>query len=403
MELTSQISEKKTLKVSEIFYLLFWFLKPFYLRESGTFQIADAMLVLSFLTLLVENRWKITVHKEDRILYVFVGFTIIINTTYFFIYSEVSFLLAWLYYVFNLFGVVVARRILNRRVSRERLLKVSVFGLCIQLLIYLVGVGNYEGARYIGSFNDPNQFGFYVLSTYFLILIIAYCDRLIGRKVILVITAITIFLVIRSVSMAMLSALIIFGLVLYVLEIFEPYTTVTSRIVGLIMLLVGILVTVLVLTNISTIIDFMSQSKILNLRRISDKIGLLFGQTVGNYSSIKEDRNWQLLGFYPRYMLYGAGQAYYERFTKVRIVHEVHSTWLGILFSYGIVPTVFFIKWVLRNLKGLPRKLWCIYIAFFFEALMLVNQRQPAFWLLIVMANIVITYDENMKERKLDG
>ena len=371
--------------VAESFYLLFWILKPFYLRGSGTLQIADVMLAFAFLSLVMARR-KIQIYREDKPLFIFVGFTTLINTIYFLITQEISFLLSVSYYIYNIMGVYAARYFLVVENSRKRLLHILEFGLVLQFLLYCLGIGVYEGRRYIGTFNDPNQFGFFVLSSFFIIFVISYLN---GYKQSFLIVALVLFLILQSASMGMLSSFLIFILCYISFKLLSPNATKTKRVLGLFLLVLGIGIAIVMILNFEVILSYLNDSNILYLKRISNKIGLLFGKTAGNYSSIQEDRNWQLLSLYPEYMIIGAGQGFYERFTKLRIIHEVHSTWLGILFSYGLTPTIFFANWVYRCIKTLPRDLWCVYIAFFFEALLLVNQRQPAFWTLLTLASIV--------------
>ena len=54
--------------------------------------------------------------------------------------------------------------------------------------------------------------------------------------------------------------------------------------------------------------------------------------------------------------------------------------------SYGIIPYIFLVIWVFK--KARHTRFLFIYIALFGEAMFVVNTRQPAYWMLIILAGI---------------
>ena len=89
-------------------------------------------------------------------------------------------------------------------------------------------------------------------------------------------------------------------------------------------------------------------------------------------------------------MLYGAGQGDFYRFDKAISANEIHSSFPGMLFYYGIIPFAILLYWVFRNFsagRNNPYVLLC-YLAYFAETFTLTNQRQPLFWMIIVFASL---------------
>ena len=90
----------------------------------------------------------------------------------------------------------------------------------------------------------------------------------------------------------------------------------------------------------------------------------------------------------PEYFLYGCGEGYWERFLSISgETRELHSTMISLWYCYGIVPYMFFIKWLWDNINNCPMSVAGVYIALILEALTLVNHRQPLFWMIIAMGS----------------
>ena len=70
--------------LSAISFLIYFLLKPFYLFGSGTLQLGDFFLLLSFAFLVYER--KKGLRNDDYIFGAFLICVMIINFTYFFIF-----------------------------------------------------------------------------------------------------------------------------------------------------------------------------------------------------------------------------------------------------------------------------------------------------------------------------
>lgn len=73
--------------------------------------------------------------------------------------------------------------------------------------------------------------------------------------------------------------------------------------------------------------------------------------TSTNVESQMEARGYGLLYDYPEQMIFGAGQGDMMRFNHDG---EIHSTWHGILFYYGIIGLAFFLGFLFNLYKRLP-------------------------------------------------
>ena len=102
------------------------------------------------------------------------------------------------------------------------------------------------------------------------------------------------------------------------------------------------------------------------------------------YSFIR-DRNLVGVINHPEVFLYGSGGGHMERFSITGDRRELHSTWIALAFYYGIIPFLFLISWIQRNLKGIKKIYLVPILALVIESFTLVNFRQPTFWILFVL------------------
>ena len=381
----------RNLKFSEIFFLLFFLLKPFYFKESGTFQISDSCIIASFGFLMLETGFTKVYNDKDKLFLCFIVFVTIINFCYYIYYREKAFLLSISYYYYIYIFLIEFRIFAGRKECITRLFYVLILSIGVLFFQNVLEFGNYEGKRYIGSFNDPNQCAFYVFSLFLLL----YAMRLfLKRKIPVLIHVMVIFLIVETSSTGMAVSLILLYFTDFSIRVLKKWKG------ALVPLCIPFLFVLLAagMMFYSQLDDFsffsndivIDDSPFYIVNRLMGKMGLLQGNQRGNYSSIQEDRNWKLFYMYPQYIFYGAGQGYYSRFLKLTIVHEIHSTFLGLLFSYGIIPFTILCAWIYKMCKSSHFTLaFPIIAALFFESLFLVNYRQPTFWALIIFPAIL--------------
>ena len=370
---------RNTYRAAKIFYLLFWLLKPFYLVKSGSMQIGDVFLGIAFLLVLYSDRMKIHIDEKDTPLFFFVIAVAIINTIYAAIYQNTDFVKPILYFIFNFMCVYITRIFLEDAKFVGKFNTILKFNLILQLAIFLLGTGRwYSVGRYMGTYNDPNQLGFALLTTYCLI----YClNRKQHTKHQWVFFLISLFLIFETSSIGMflgISLIFVFEQYFRLAKI-ETNTKRVWYIAYLVLISIGLVYAgsyfLLVVTGVV-------ETEITVLQRIADKFSN--NELVDSFIN---DRN--LFAFFeePYRMIYGGGEGKWDRFVGRN--GELHSTWMGILYYYGVIPFLLFLTWIKNNIKKIDWYILPVYICIFAEAFTLINHRQPSFWVLILLGSIL--------------
>lgn len=360
--------------------------KPFYLWESGLPQISDIILVVAFIIAIISVEKKLlrSIIFENKYFFIFLIFVVIINVIYSIYYIDGSFLLHGLYYVFDALGIVTFIIIFkmeprfNKTFSRT--FKLS---LLIQLLIFVLHLGRYYSeSRYMGTFNDPNQFAYYCFLSYGFIYLL---DRNKNRLFSFCFFVLTLFLIFESGSTGMLAGISVF-LVFYCIRAIKHIIANLRRylfpmiIVGL-LVLCGVCIMSINANNDNFDFDLADNQTI---ARVLEKISKAEGN---EEMSLWQERGYDRMVFYPEYLLYGAGEGAFWRFEKAYHRQEFHATLPSILFCYGIIPTCFVLLWFFQKLKGKNMETLCILLALLAESFTLINSRQVLFWVIFVVVD----------------
>ena len=366
-------------RAAKIFYLLFWLLKPFYLIESGSLQIGDICLGIAFLIVLFSDKMYFHVDKKDVPLFFFVIAVAVINTIYAAVYQSAEFIKPILYFIFNFMCVYVTRIFLKDSIFISKWNAVLKFNLLLQLGIFLLGLGRwYSVGRYMGTYNDPNQLGFAVLSTYCLI----YClNRKQPTKHQWIFFLIALLLIFETSSVGMF-----FGVAL--LFVFEQYFRLAKiesnnkKVWYIAYLVIISVVLVYAGSYFLLVVTKVVETDIYVLQRIADKFsGGSFLERFVN------DRALGVVIQEPISVLYGAGEGAFKRLNARG--SELHSTWISLLYYYGILPFFFLLAWIRNNVKQIDWYILPVYVCLFAEAFTLINHRQPSFWVLVLLGSFL--------------
>lgn len=368
--------------MTNILLLLFILLRPFYVRASGQVQPADGFLMLYFFcTVYRDFKAEVLVPniKKNKLFYIFLVFAIMINAFYHKVVPDPRFLFSSLYLIYM--GVVVYSYDSGINKGLIDKIRYILYGnLMIQFLIYSSGLGRLyyelweEGAtRYMGTFTDPNQFGFYI----FIVLLFAYLTK--HEKVDTYLFPITsvmgIFLVIQSKSLAAFLGLA----VLYTLALLR-FIGEKFRVNKVILCVMLILTTTGVVYYFIPTSDFRIEDVEYNtVNRIRYKIyNVIYADGI---KDILRERAAEKIINYPEYFIYGAGEGNYERYYP-EPVNEIHSSFINLFFSYGLIPFAILMGWFKKRLKGLNAVSLVCFITILIESMFLVNYRQALFWVL---------------------
>lgn len=404
--------------VSSLFYL-FILLKPLYLFPSGSVGVADIFLMLSFLTTLYGKKKSgqgIRLFREDVPFYVFLGFVVLINGYWYVHYGNREFLRYTMYWVYSAAAIWTFRVLYSHVFMRGMVLACGV-NVLVQTAVLFSGHGRYfhetwGGFRFMGTFNDPNQFAFFIF-TMFLILFMAYRQRnesgageirqqAFLRVLFYLVSGLSLFLIGRSKSTGMFLGLLVFFFVLLWQWFWDRMRSSGRRLawqlggIGL-AVAVGIL-----LWQLWPYADFdISQTDYSLISRIQQKIWKFSN---GNLADLLYDRSAERLVLEPQYLLFGAGEGYFERFIpwgfEARLspgvfhvfhVNEIHSSFFDVWFSYGLIPMLLLTYWIMKHAVRCSRRQKAAVIALLAESFTLMNLRQPLFWFILVWSGMRIT------------
>ena len=368
--------------MTNILLLLFILLRPFYVRASGQVQPADGFLMLYFFcTVYRDFKAEVLIPniKKNKLFYIFLVFAIMINAFYHKVVPDPRFLFSSLYLIYM--GVVVYSYDSGINKGLIDKIRYILYGnLMIQFLIYSSGLGRLyyelweEGAtRYMGTFTDPNQFGFYI----FIVLLFAYLTKHEKADTYLfpITSVMGIFLVIQSKSLAAFLGLA----VLYTLALLR-FIGEKFRVNKVILCVMLILTTTGVVYYFIPTSDFRIEDVEYNtVNRIRYKIyNVIYADGI---KDILRERAAEKIINYPEYFIYGAGEGNYERYYP-EPVNEIHSSFINLFFSYGLIPFAILMGWFKKRLKGLNAVSLVCFITILIESMFLVNYRQALFWVL---------------------
>ena len=401
-EVTVPQSEHK-LDVSHYLFLLFWLLKPFYLWDSGSMQISDFIFVISFIAWVMINRGNIVINEHNLYFIIFIACTFLINTVYMLVMKDLSYLISTFYYIYNFFVILVFSDFKNNKSFLKALLWASMLNLLFQLVMLSLGLGSYLWGdfRFMGTFNDPNQFSFSMFTSFLIIYILSQYfynqDARSSRPLVLFAFFLTFFFVVRGSSTGMLLGIIVFTLMIVFSIIHLEKTPVYVFLKFVVsLLIVGVFVLVAVIGASGPSIDISPDSDVFLFYRLTAKLNILES---GGLNALLKDRGIDKLVAYPFYLIFGAGEgSFLQRFPES--VYEVHSTFPGILFYYGLIPFIILVTWIWKHIRTISLMLVPVYIALLMESLTLANQRQPAFWIIIILGSLLYT-NRPMKRFKL--
>lgn len=382
------------MKIREVSFILYILLKPYYFFESGSLQIGDIFLLISFALWVFEGKsLKNTLDNKDKLFLYFVLFIIIINTIYGLFFKKLDFHVSTLHYIFNFLLIILIRHYSNNELFLNKLFSVIRISLWVQLIIYLTGFGRfYLGFtdRYMGTFNDPNQMAFYIYGS---LLVMYLISKIINARLHYIDYVVSVFLIITTSSTGMFLGVSIF-LLLVAIKMSNSFTTkkvIFKKFIFSYLLI--ILVFIIILLNYYNVFDISNVVSLDNLQnRIEEKITKFTNQDSSSkyYSDLSfiEERGIDKLKHYPQNILWGAGQGFNRRFEKAAHHGEVHSTLPSILFYYGLLPFILIIIWMIKNTNRLDSNTFPIFVSLFIESFTLLNQRQPFFWMLFVLADV---------------
>ena len=378
-----------------LFFLLFIFLKQFYLFPSGGMEAADVCLFASFFMLLCDcmrrRPERLLQLKTESLFYVFLASVLMINAYYGIRLGRGEFFKYTCFWIFNACAIwsfcylteYGGKAFLT---GINRVVKVNIG---VQLLIYLSGHGRIfredgGAVRYQGTFNDPNQLAFFL----FMMILLLYLYRCrFGDRSFPVFYVLVLPVIAASKSTGILLGVFVFTILAVLYELYQigckKGVSVKVWILGICM---GVLIFGLFLWWIWPAADFDVKTVDYNmLTRIQEKIWKV---AHGGLLGLFLDRGMEKLVLYPQYLLYGAGEGGFDRFTLASQVNEIHCCLFSVMFCYGLIPTSCLLVWLGRKLRRIDAAMTSAVIGLLAESFFLVNYRQPMFWMILLYGSV---------------
>jgi hypothetical protein len=384
-----------------VLFFLFFFFKQFYVFSSGNAGVADICLIGCFIVILLRGRREhriLRCVKEDILLYIFVFLVVLINGYYGVRERSTEYLKYSIYWIYNGCAVFTFRMMAGCCGKKFfDFMNLAVKGnILVQIAVYLTGHGRifreaWGATRYMGTFNDPNQMAFFV----FMMLLLGYLYMAkFGDRTYPVFYVLGLWLILATKSTGILLGMLVFsGCVAFCL-LRRVYRS--GRWPKKVWIVLGIAAAVFLVAACVILwppADFDVKEVDYNMvTRIQEKIWkVAHGGLLGMFL----DRGAEKLVLYPGYLLLGAGEGGFDRFTLASQVNEIHSCFFSVWFCYGIIPLVILMGWlwkVLRKNRGL---MWCAVLGLLAESFFLINYRQPMFWLILVFGACAGELEEN--------
>lgn len=351
---------------------LIWFLalsaSQFYVFKSGVPQPSHLLLIFIFIYFLFvcqKELFSVFKYEYVRPIVFFVVYAVTINVFFAALNLHLSFLFSILYFIFGIFSLSL---ILFYLVKNELNFKPIIFslylGLVILLVLCLFEIGRFDFfPRFNAFFNDPNQMAFWALcvaASFFLLSSIFKVNFIYVASSLIMLVLIILSSASRSALVGLLPMLL--GLIILNKDYLKSMST----------KLIGIFFGFVFIFYFIYLISGMEQTQYLIDRFVT-----------ADTDQQLSDRGYDRFSGYYQYLLFGAGQGDESRFNAT---HEIHSTWAGILFYYGLIGFSIFLYFILKIFFKLSLAEKLIYLSPLIYGFATFGARTPIFWVFIGIA-----------------
>ncbi|WP_290794205.1 hypothetical protein [Halomonas sp.] len=347
------------------------FMSQFYILPSGLPQPAHLLFALNFLLLGYFYSLTIPLSSHDErltalFLLAFCAYVAISNLAWVLVEQNTTFIKATIYWVYGCLLFLFLLSSLGDDRVRRAVVASCALSIVLLFLFWTTGMGRYEvGSRYQGFFNDPNQMAFYVIcvfSTFF------YLFRGKGSgHLLFAIAFISVMLVFVTQSRSALLG-IFFSLLAAYLRFIDNMAVGSGGRDRILAYIIGIMAVPLFLYLLLSM-------------ETADVAVSRFSGT--DYGSQAEIRGYTRLQEFPSYLFLGSGQGLDGRFGGR---HEIHSTWVAVLFYYGIAGFVIFMAFIARIFLRLDLAGKIAFLGPVFYGLSTYGARTPIFWVFLAAA-----------------
>lgn len=332
---------------------------PLYLWESGLPQVSHILAALAVGVHML-LRPKFFWIRGWIVGILFVLYTLAVGAVVYVQHMDPHTLLSPLYYVFD-FAVFVLVVTVSSESGRPFLKLVFWIHFCVLaavVAIIILGLGRtYSMTRAMGTFNDPNQLANWILCCVCIVASIGrsfYGSWLPGLLAVGLASIGILFSASRSGAVGLVTLIAVLLFAVYgdlgrMLKNGRARFRV-SKILSLGVLSVLGLVEVVIATRLTGLGT--ATPVVLVLGQQADYLVSRFREIVqGRGYATFAGRGYDRLWVFPQYLILGAGEGATERFAaRVWFLDEIHSSWAGLLFYYGLVGVTLFSLFVAFSL-----------------------------------------------------
>ncbi|MDA3902772.1 MAG: hypothetical protein PF441_04895 [Desulfuromusa sp.] len=362
-------------------------LSQFYFFRSGIPQPAHFLMVVPLIFSLVRNRAIILVpkgEKSPKLLLVFFFYAALVNLSYGIYLHDADFLVPIVYFLYGLIVYVVLQNILLYRSGGLAVITRFLFiGLALLFLMAVMGIGDYRFfPRYNAFFNDPNQMAFWALCVASMLLAQRSMSDIVKGLVFLFLF----YVILKSASRSGLVGFSVLVLGFWVAYIGNAISVSNFKKLTGIFLTISLglgLGYVFVKDNMETIVYVQSRLSQVDVEE----------QAV--------NRGYTRFVDYPEYLFLGAGEGAEVRFDSRET--EIHSTWAGLLFYYGIPGLLLMLFFILRIVKSLSLSQKLIFAAPLLYSFSTLGYRTPIFWVFLAFFYCLTILQDDRRKKVLAG
>ena len=372
--------------------LLALLFSPFYLWKSGLPQLSHFFAATA-------AGYRYAFAKPKRLYFekawgaqaFFIIYSFVVALVVFYFYRDAKTLIAPTYY---LFGFLVFLEIITQYVERGKIFLSVIFWMHMILIISVLmittlGLGRSyidasAGLRVKVFFNNPNQMANW---TVWVVVILSTAGRALYRSWLPGVCALaaSVIIIYYSFSRAGFVATAVFlafyitlGLNYFALW-YKKHKNADSK---KWILLIAIIIIILLIAALAILLGDYFKDGTTGINSL-DRIILRIVKTKADITRQFKVRGYDRLWQYPQYLLFGAGEGARERFAEKTSYtqYEVHSSWAGLLFNYGLVGLSLFTAFIYALLKKI-KYIWfkLILLAPFFFGFTNYNIRNWYFW-----------------------
>ena len=342
---------------------------PLYVLPPGYPQPVTIVLFCACVWLFFtrpEGLLRCLLGQEVLLVTIFVAYTTIVNLFFATLHQNLEPIRYSIFYV----QVWVACIVVYHYVRSNRLaIKALYYGVLTSLILQFALVFMFVGSdvvRQTGTFNNPNQLGFYAVLALGFVVVLK--PRMRGSNLVFAVGVMAaVLLALLSLSKAAVVAML--SLLMLSAAVARPRRQFWARIRPLLMLAVPVLA-------VSAVIVFREDIEL--IQNVVDRlaiIGLDSDDSLGQrgYGRITE---------WPQYLVFGAGEGLLYRWDLQR---EIHSMFGTLVFSYGLPGTIVFLSLLAVAWRRNARDCLVVVPPILLYSLTHHPLRQPMMWVLLVL------------------